>query len=277
MANLLHFNQLNKNDVLLAGGKGASLGEMFQAGIPVPSGFVITTDVHKEIRSGIKKIKEFQQEIFKFFDDLGVERVAVRSSATVEDSPSFSWAGQLESYLNITKDKLLESIEMCWNSARSQRALDYAEGQNISIDKLLVAVIVQVMVDSEVSGIAFSVNPLTKNTDEIMIEAGRGLGELIVQGMITPNNFVVNKTTLEITLKNISEQKVMLIYHKGKTVEMPVAETLKNTPVLDDDKLQDLARLVIKIEEHYGTPQDIEWSFVDGKFYIVQSRPITTL
>ncbi len=277
MANLLHFNQLNKNDVLLAGGKGASLGEMFQAGIPVPSGFVITTDVHKEIRSGIKKVEEFQQEIFKFFDELGVERVAVRSSATVEDSPSFSWAGQLESYLNITRDKLLESIEMCWNSAQSQRALEYAEGQNISINKLLVAVVVQTMVDSEASGIAFSVNPLTKNTDEIMIEAGRGLGELIVQGMITPNNFVVNKTTLEITLKNISEQKVMLIYHKGKTVEMPVAETLKNAPVLDDDKLQDLARLVIKIEEHYGTPQDIEWAFVDGKFYIVQSRPITTL
>lgn len=277
MKNIYSFQEITKDMSDIVGGKGASLGELSRAGVPVPPGFVITTNAYKEIRDHVKKIEDFEQEILKSFDGLEVERVAVRSSAIAEDSPSFSWAGQLESYLNVKRDKLLENIQMCWKSIQSPRALAYAEGQNIPTDKLLVAVVIQTMVDSEASGIMFSINPLNKNEDEIMIEAGRGLGETIVQGMITPNSFVVDKKTMEIKLKNISNQKLMMIYKTGETIEVSIPDELKNSPVLQDNEIQELARLAIQIEQHYGTPQDIEWASFRAKFYILQSRPITTL
>jgi len=277
MKNLYFFRDITKEMTDVVGGKGASLGELFRANIPVPNGFIITTNVYKEILNNSKKLEDFGAEILKFFDELGVERVAVRSSAVAEDSPLFSWAGQLESYLNVKKDELLDNVQMCLESIQSSRALEYVKDQNIPVDKLLVAVVIQAMVDSEASGIMFSINPLNKNEDEIMIEAGRGLGEMIVQGMITPNNFLIDKKTLQINSKNISNQQLMMIYKNGETIEMPVPSELKNSPVLQDKEVQELARLAIQIEQHYGTPQDIEWTLVKNKFYILQSRSITTL
>lgn len=277
MVNLLHFNQISRDDVSLVGGKGASLGELFRAGIAVPPGFVITTEVYKQIHDGVKELKDFQENILSFFDELKSERVAIRSSAIAEDSPNFSWAGQLESYLNVRRNKILESVQLCWESIKSPRAIGYAEGQNISPEKLLVAVVVQVMVDSEVSGIMFSVNPLNKSRDEIMIEAGRGFGEMIVQGMITPSNFVIEKATLEILSKRESIQSTMMVCRDNETREVSVPEELRNKPLLQDSQIQELARLGIKIETHYGLAQDIEWAFAGDKFYILQSRPITTL
>ncbi len=225
---LRDFKKLNKNDISIAGGKGASLGEMTQAGIPVPPGFVILavafekfleeTDLNVEIDSLLdsvnhKKIhtvenasekinalilgaeipKDIADEIQKFFKDLNTKYVAVRSSATAEDSASAAWAGQLDSYLNTTEENLLENVKKCWASLFTPRAIFYRFEKNLHKQKISVAVIVQKMVESEVSGIAFSVHPVTEDHNQLIIEAGFGLGEAIVSGQITPDSYVVEK------------------------------------------------------------------------------------
>lgn len=275
MANLLQFNRISKNDVPLVGGKGASLGEMTNAGILVPPGFVVTTETYRQFYNQ-ELPADVQEEILAAFASLGAERVAVRSSAVAEDSLSASWAGQLESFLNVTKEKLIDKIRECWSSIRSERALAYAAKQNVKEDQLLVAVVIQKMVDSEVAGVMFTVHPITKNNSEIMIEAGYGLGELLVQGMITPDNFLVNKNTLEIKESNINTQETMLIYENGENKQREVPDNKKSEPALDEDQIKELSNLGIKIEKHYQTPQDIEWALEKSKFYILQSRPVTT-
>lgn len=276
MANLLQFNQINKKDVPLVGGKGASLGEMTNVGIPVPPGFVITTEAYRQFYNQEIPI-DVQEEILKAFDDLGAKRVAVRSSAVAEDSLSASWAGQLESYLNVTKEELIDKIRECWSSIRSERALAYATQQNISEDQLLVAVVVQKMVESEASGVMFTINPITKDTTEVVIEAGFGLGEMLVQGMITPDNFIVDKDGLEIKNKDIHAQETMLIFQEGENKEVPVPTDKREEPAISEEQVKTLTNLGIKIENHYGSPQDIEWAIEDDAVFIVQSRPITTL
>lgn len=242
------FDQINKNDVLDVGGKGASLGEMTKAGIPVPQGFVITTEAKGQINEG---------EILKAYDDLNTEKVSVRSSAVAEDSAQASWAGQLETYLNITKENLIDKVKDCWNSIKSERARSYAARQNLPEDQLLIAVVIQKMVDSKTSGVMFTVNPVTKDKNEIMIEFVLGLGESLVQGLVTPDNFIVDKKSLEIRSKDLQQ--------KGKQA-------------LSDEKIKELVKFGKTIEEHYGSPQDIEWAIDDqGKIWILQSRPITTL
>lgn len=275
--NLLPLTKINKKDVSLVGGKGASLGEMINAGIPVPPGFVITTDLYKNFRD-LEIPLEIQKEILSAFDSLGVQMVAVRSSAIAEDSGDASWAGQLESYLNVSRNDLINKIKECWKSIESERAIQYALEQNLSQDQLLVGVIVQAMIASEASGIMFTVNPITKNANEIMIETGFGLGEMIVQGLITPNNFILNKKTLEIKSRNIQAQDKMLVFQDGKNKEVPVPENKKNEQAISDEKAKELAEISSKIETHYGKPQDIEWGIdSESKIWILQSRPITTL
>lgn len=276
MAILLQFNQISKNDVSLVGGKGASLGEMMNFGIPVPSGFVVTTEAYR-LYSNQEIPTDVKEEILKAYDSLGAERVAVRSSAIAEDSSTASWAGQLESYLNVSRNNLIENIKKCWNSIKSKQALAYSAEQNLPEDKLAVAVVVQKMVDSEAAGVIFTVNPINKNNEEIMIDAGFGLGELLVQGMITPDEFTVDKNTLEIKSKSISTQDNMMMYQDGETKEVQVPEDKKSQPSLNDEQVKQLAVLAIKIEEHYKSPQDIEWGLEKGNLYILQSRPITTL
>lgn len=271
-----HFKQINKNDVGLVGGKGASLGEMTQAGIPVPPGFVVTAETYRKFINDELPV-DVIEEILTAFDSLNTQRVAVRSSAIAEDSKTASWAGQLESYLNVTRDQLIENIRKCWNSIRSERALAYAAQQNLSEDQLVVAVVVQKMVESESSGVMFSVNPINNDLDEIMIEGGFGLGEMVVQGMITPDNFLVDKKTLEIKNKDIQSQETMLVYADGENREVSVPEHKRDKPVLSDEQVKELAALAIRIETHYGSPQDIEWALEKGKFYILQARPVTTL
>ncbi len=270
------FETISKNDVSLAGGKGASLGEMLKAGLPVPSGFVITTKAYLQFYNQ-ELPADVEEEIFKAFDNLKTERVAVRSSAVAEDSSVVSWAGQLESYLNVTKENLIDSIRKCWDSIKSERALSYAAQQNLPEDRMIVAVVVQKMVESEVSGVMFTVNPITKDADEMMIEAGYGLGEMLVQGIITPDNFLLNKATIEIKDRDIQTQDVMLVFQEGANKEIPVPENKRSQSALSDDQIKKLALLGKKIEEHYGCPQDIEWALEKDNFYIIQSRPITTL
>lgn len=276
MAILLPLHKISKKDVNIVGGKGASLGEMTQAGIPVPPGFVVTAETFQQF-AGQEMPIDVKEEILKAFDQLGTKRVAVRSSALTEDSSTASWAGQLESCLSVSRDQLLDKIRECWNSIRSERALAYAAQQNLSEDQLMVAVVIQLMVNSESSGVMFTVNPITKNPNEIMIEAGFGLGEMLVQGVITPDNFVVDKQNLEVNSRDIQSQEVMLVWQDGKNQEVSVPEDKQNQSALTDNQIKELVQLGVKIEKHYGVPQDIEWALEKDKLYILQSRPITTL
>ena len=268
------FKDIYKNEVLEVGGKGAALGELYNGGLPVPPGFVITANAFREFaEKGI--LGELGKEIFEAFDQLETNRVAVRSSAIAEDSNSASWAGQLESYLNVSKDNLIENIQNCWDSIETDRALDYADSQNTNKADLVVAVVVQQMVAAEGAGVMFTINPVSKNDDEVIIEACFGLGELLVQGMITPDDYLINKNSLEIISKELGSQTEMLVFKDGRNQEVPVPEDLISEFVLTDSQLEELVELGKKIESHYNSPQDIEWAREKGKFYIVQSRPIT--
>jgi len=270
------FTQITKDDISLVGGKGLSLGIMINAGLPVPSGFVMTTNVYKEYYN--QNIpRNLQEDILRAFDELNMERVAVRSSAIAEDSTTTSWAGQLETFLNITRENLVENINKCRDSIHSKRALVYAERQGITQDRMLVAVVVQKMVDSDISGVMFSVNPITKNPNEIMIEAVYGLGELLVQGLVTPSNFVLDKQDFSIKSKMEGEQDKMLIFQVGENKEVPLPENMSLSKILDDEDLKELGKYAISIEKIYHKPQDIEWAKVRGELFILQSRPITTL
>ncbi|MDO8443672.1 MAG: PEP/pyruvate-binding domain-containing protein [Candidatus Azambacteria bacterium] len=218
-----------KKDIATLGGKGASLVKMTRAGIPVPPFFIIPAGAFdkKEILAEFKKLK--------------TKYVAVRSSATAEDSLSASWAGQLESYLNVTEKNLLESIEKCRASIDSPRAKAYRTQKKLNKKKISVAVIIQKMVQSETSGICFTANPVTGDRNEMVIEAGQGLGEAIVGGKITPKTYIINKKSIGF------------------------------------GNLSGLAKLCLEIEKLFKYPQDIEWAIAKGKIYILQSRPITTL
>lgn len=267
-------SEVSSPDVDEVGGKGASLGELIKAGISVPPGFIVTTKAYKQFKDQ-KLSVEVRDKIYKAFEALGAKRVAVRSSAVAEDSSTSSWAGQLETYLNVTRENLIENILKCWNSIKSEKALSYAAQQKINEDQLSVAVVVQKMVDSEVSGVMFTVNPINKNTNKIMIEAGFGLGEMVVQGKIIPNNFIVDKKTLEIKNKNIQTQETMLICKDGQNQEISVSDEKKDQSALSDAQIKELSSLGKKIENYFGKPQDVEWALENGKFYILQSRPIT--
>ena len=244
------FAQISQGDTEIAGGKGASLGEMTRAGIPVPEGFVILsnvfdlfieiTDLNVEIDAildevDIKKVhtvesasekiqamilskempENIKTEILKFFKKLDCNFVAVRSSATLEDSASASWAGQLDSFLNTTEETLLKNVKKCWASLFTPRAIFYRIEKKLNRDKISVAVVVQKMVNSEESGITFSVHPVTQDENHILIEAGFGLGEAIVSGSITPDSYVVDKEDFSILDINVNEQTKAL-YKKIK-------------------------------------------------------------
>jgi phosphoenolpyruvate synthase/pyruvate phosphate dikinase len=263
-----------KPEVADVGGKGASLIKLYQAGIPVPNGFVVTTSAYNEFHEqGLPD--SFQNILLEAFDSLGAQRVAVRSSAISEDSDTASWAGQFESFMNVTRDTLVESIKKCWASVDD--ALSYAETQNTSGDGLSIAVVVQKMVDSDMAGVAFSVNPINHDSNQIMIEATYGLGELLVQGMVNPDNYVISKSDGSIASKHISTKAVMLAYKDGETQQVPVDEELQDTPCLSEGQLSELGQMVSSIEQYYGTPQDIEFAYSNNVLNIVQSRSITTI
>lgn len=310
---LRDFKNIGKNDVTLAGGKGASLVEMLRAKIPVPPGFVVLssafekfleeTDLnveidsilhsvnHKEIHTvenASEKIKalilqagmpqDIASEIQKFFKNLNSKYVAVRSSATVEDSTSAAWAGQLESYLNTTAENLLENIKKCWASLFTPRAIFYRFEKDLHKQKISVAVVVQKMVESEKSGIAFSVHPVTQDKNQLIIEAGFGLGEAIVSGQITPDSYVVEKQPRRIIDKNIQTQfKGLYRAKNGGNEWHDIPREQGEKQVLSDKEIFELSEIILQIENHYGFPCDIEWAFENRKFYITQSRPITTL
>lgn len=275
MSKLLQFSEISKSGVDQVGGKGGSLGEMTQAGIPVPPGFVITTEVYQQYHSACDIPDTLQTDILQKFDELKLDRVAVRSSAIAEDSADTSWAGQFETILNVGRDNLIDAIYECWRSASSDIVKGYAEHNQVSEDKLALAVVVQQMIASDVAGVAFCKNPVTGDEHEIMIEACWGLGEMLVQGMVTPDNYIINKTDLSIKARQVSTQDKKLVSTESGTAEVDVDADEKGEQKLSDDKIKELSELVMKIEQHYGSPQDIEWALANDKLYILQSRPIT--
>lgn len=298
--------------MVLAGGKGASLGEMTGAGLAVPPGFVVlapafdhvmavagltdkiasalsSVEVNKQetIEKASENIRKMildmempddvMSEALSQFEQLGAELVAVRSSATAEDSSSASWAGELETYLNITEEKLFESIKLCWSSLFTPRAIFYRFEKGLDNVHVSVAVVVQKMVQSEVSGIAFTVHPVTEDYNQMVIEAGWGLGEAIVGGLVTPDNYIIDKTNFSIVDKYISEQSMMIVRSADGTQELDVPTERREIQKLSDEKIVELAHLCSNIENHYGFPCDIEWALEADKLFITQSRPITTL
>lgn len=314
------FKDLNKDDIPIAGGKGANLGEMYQLGIPVPNGFVVTSaayfkfiadnhldeqikhiisacnvnDSHQlaqtatKIQSLIRKCTigpETSIPIMKAYRQLGGWAglrqlpVAVRSSATAEDLPDASFAGQQETYLNVIgESNLLKRVQDCWASLFTPRAIFYREKQHYSHLKIGIAVPVQVLVDSKISGIMFSVNPVNRNKDQIVIETIWGLGEYIVQGKITPDSDIVDKSSWQIIHHHTTAQTRQLKRSTRETSEVDVPKSLQQQAKLTPKEVLSLAKIAQKLHNHYAKPQDMEFALDSSrKIYIVQSRPITTL
>lgn len=326
MNHLKFFKEIDKHSVAEAGGKGASLGEMTKAKIPVPPGFVVLasafdrfieeTKLNEEISARLAEVNhedinsvdnaskiirevihetpmpaDLAEEILASFNKLDAKYVAVRSSATAEDSSSASWAGELETYLNTEKNNVINNVKLCWSSLFTARAIFYRFEKKLHDSYISVAVVIQKMIQSDVSGIAFTVHPVTEDYDQMIIEAGFGLGEAIVSGQITPDSYVISKKEMSIIDISVAHQTRKLTRSTGQKSEGKSADEendLSNHWVeLSDDEGQkqklnekqiiELAKLCKKIEDHYKFPCDIEWAHESGNFYITQSRPITTL
>ena len=204
--------------------------------------------------------------------------VAVRSSATAEDLPGASFAGQQDTYLNIRGEQaVLEAVKRCWASLWTARAMAYRARQNIAPDEVALAVVVQELVFAEAAGVMFTANPVNGRRDELMITAAWGLGEAIVSGAVTPDTITVNKSTRRPVRRETAEKLVMTVRTDAGTNEQPVPERLKKAPVLNNARVKELARLGLEIETLYAAPMDIEWALAGGKFAIVQARPVTAL
>ncbi|MDR2624566.1 MAG: phosphoenolpyruvate synthase [Methanobrevibacter sp.] len=314
-----NFEEISKEEVGIAGGKGANLGELTQAGIPVPPGFVITSETYrkfmtetgifdkvmdllkpvdvnnnKELQYVAKKIKllitsteiprDIQTVIIEAYNALGektgVEEtdVAVRSSATAEDLPEASFAGQQDTFLHIQGVKqLLKYVRMCWASLFEARAIFYREENNFEHSKVYIAVAIQEMVPSEKAGVMFTVNPST-GENVALIEGSWGLGEAVVSGTVTPDTYYVDKKTNGILSVSVADKKKMFVRKpNGSTFEDNVPDDMRNKRVLSDEELIELNEMGKRIQAHYQVPQDTEWAFYKDKLFLLQSRPITTL
>ncbi len=299
----------------MVGGKGASLARMVSAKLPVPDGFHVTTAAYQrfvaenDLQAGILEAlnqvdtnqpatwESASSAIRGLFSEghmppdvaSGIAQayarlsgrdpvVAVRSSATAEDLPGASFAGQQESYLNVQgTSEVLKAVKRCWASLWTGRAIGYRARQGIRLEGLSLAVVVQALVPAEAAGILFTANPVTGSRDQVLINAAWGLGEAIVGGMVTPDSFTVDKASGTLVGSQIADKQVMTARVNGGTQEQPVPEDLRRAPVLDDHAAAELARLGVQIEEIYGMPMDIEWALADGRFSIVQARPVTGL
>jgi pyruvate, water dikinase len=242
----------------------------------------------KEVRELIKETPmplDIKSEIMSNYDLLNIQEnnsantlVAVRSSATAEDLPDASFAGQQDTYLNVFgKTELLKSVINCWASLFTARAVYYRKKQGFNTEKVGLCAVIQKMVQSNVSGIMFTADP-TGDLNKIIIEAGFGLGETVVSGSITPDNYIIDKKNMQkIENKKINKQEFMLTREQGQNLEIKLGEGKSQMQKLDDEKIIELAEIGYRIEQHYKKPMDIEWAMEGNKLYIVQARPITTL
>jgi pyruvate,water dikinase len=305
---------VRSTDLGTVGGKAASLGELTEAGLPVPPGFVVTAgtyrtfieeagideelfsavDVDSEDSEALETAHERAHELIvetKVPEDVRAEIVeayrsmgdgetfvAVRSSATAEDLPDASFAGQQETFLNVTEDDLVDRVQECWASLFSQRAIYYRNQKGFPHDEVDIAVVVQTMVDAEKSGVMFTSHPSTGDP-RIIIEAAWGLGEAVVSGAVSPDNYVVDRTTGEVETMTVATKKLMHVKddETGETVEREVPADKRDQQVLTQAEIDRLIELGKKVEDHYGEPQDVEWAVAGGEVYMLQSRPITTI
>lgn len=298
MKKILFFNEIDRNLVKKVGGKGANLGELYSNGFKVPSGFCITTDFYDEfikkikidypsLTGDIKKNSKFIRDTIlshEFSDDLrrelekGIASIkgiffAVRSSATNEDNPNNSFAGQMDTYLNIEKKDIISNVKKCIASLFTERACSYRNMNNISHEETKISIVVMEMVQSEVSGIMFTANPLTNNREEVVIDSSYGLGEALVSGLVDPDTFTINKSNLDIITKKFGAKDFIIT---GKEEGKNTKNNIK-LQSLTDEQLKKLTNLGKKVEKHYKIPMDIEWALAENNFYLLQARPITTL
>ena len=308
-----------RNDLLLAGGKGANLGELSQAGFDVPPGFIITTaaydlllqtdavqtefhnilaalepenptsvtEVSQKICHLFQKItvpKEIASEILEAYEELDNGAVAVRSSATAEDLAEAAFAGQQETFLNIIGEKeLLNAVRNCWISLWSERAILYRVRQKVDQHTVKLAVVVQNMIPADIAGVMFTANPVTGERGELVIDASPGLGEAVVGGLVTPDHFVIDKRSQRLKEQQLGRKEVVIRAKKeGGTEQVKSNQEVTNTSVLSTPAILKLSQLGTEIERHYGSPQDIEWAWIQdntkvSKFYVLQSRPMTAL
>jgi len=316
---VLDFEEIRKGDVPLVGGKNASLGEMISAGIPVPPGFAITARAYDyyvksiigEINATLKDLdvsnlealhgasreirrliesqpipSDLEIEIRRQYRELGEKlnlkdvEVAVRSSATAEDLPTASFAGQQETFLFVRgEEALLENVKKCFSSLFTPRAIAYRVEKGFEHSRVKLSVGVQKMVNSKTAGVAFTLNPATGDRSVVVIEGAWGVGESVVQGRVDPDRFYVNKETLEVVDKQVSKKMVMTIRGlEGElTREVEVPTELREKPCLTDDQISELAKFCVLIEKHYGRAMDVEWALDSdtGLMFIVQARPET--
>lgn len=311
------FADLDASAVDLAGGKGANLGELVGAGFPVPPGFVITTDGYAtfveanglqapildlaeraragaassvesssaEIRTHFERGRmpdELAAAIRAAYADLGGGDpelpVAVRSSATAEDLPTASFAGQQDSYLNVHGEQaVLHAVQRCWVSLWTARAMAYPPRQGIDPEEVRLAVVVQQLIPADAAGVLFTANPVDGDRDQIVINATWGLGEALVGGQVTPDTVVVGKPNLRIASRHTANKTVMTVRTESGTREQPVPRTQQDDDAVDDATAIELARYGTEVETHFGVPQDIEWAVADGTVWLLQARPITNL
>ena len=312
------FNEVGKDDVPSVGGKGANLGEMTRANIPVPPGFIVTahayfdflqrTKITDKIRELLKPLdsndsKQLQQiagevkqvilnaafppdlasEIKEAYVKMGKGLVAVRSSATAEDLPEASFAGQQRTFLNVQgEEELVAAVQGCWASLFEPRAIFYREHQGFDHFKVGIAVPIQKMVQSQASGVMFTLEPVTSDRSKIIIEAVFGLGEAIVGGEVNPDLYIVDKEGLKISTKKIGAQEWKLVRNptsddKDTNIQVPLPPSSQSQQKISDDDIIHLAKLGKQIEDHYQFPQDIEWAIEDNHIFIVQTRPVTTI
>ena len=321
------FNEIDKEDIPLVGGKGANLGELTIKGVDVPPGFCVTAPAYsdfieksnlqekilaelsdldvddavqlQERSAAIRALiirqdipSDIESDIISAYEDynkkIGVKdgEVAIRSSATAEDLPDASFAGQQDTYLHISGiDEVKAHIKRCWASLWTARAIYYRHYQEFDHSEVALSVVVQKMVEAKVAGVMFTANPINNNKNEIMISASWGLGEAVVSGIVTPDEFVYNKSEKAITEKAIADKLTMVVKRTDDvgTEEKDVSEVLGLDAVtkqcITDEEVEKLANYGLKIEELYNSPQDIEWALDadTNELYILQSRPITTL
>ena len=292
-------SSLRSRDLTLAGGKGANLGELSQAGFHVPSGFVISTAAYDMLlqNSGIqtrlsdilasfdinhpdsaKKVsqlvydllgqtsipRQITEEVRKAYRELGDDAVAVRSSATAEDLPGAAFAGQQETFLNIIGEQaLLDAVRACWASLWSERAILYRSRQNVDQNTVKLAVVVQKMVPADAAGVMFTANPVSGARGELIIDANPGLGEAVVSGMVTPDHFIVNKRSRHVSEQRLGRREVIIRPKMGGgTEQVTSTQETTNTIALPLQAIRQLSKLGIDIEHHYEIPQDIEWAWV---------------
>lgn len=295
---VMKFSEIRKEDISAAGGKGANLGELFNAGFPVPNGFCITSRAFDDYmkRNGFdtpssknnltseniakgQLWKELEDEIAEYYHALAPDlKVAVRSSATAEDLPEASFAGQQETYLNIQGlDQLYLSVKKCFASLFSSRAAAYRKQTNFDTIKISLSVVVQCMVNSEISGVLFTVDPVSKNKSRMMLNASWGLGESIVSGKVTPDIYIYDRDHRQIIEKRLGDKKILICYSADGTEEKETSSQLRSEFSLTEKQAIEIFELGRKTEQHFQCPQDLEWAISQNRLYLLQARPITTL